>query len=194
MSRYSLHVEKWLGCTDCELSSQRSRMVFARGKVPCDVCFVGEAPGDAEDSLGEPFRGPAGHELDEWIVRAVALAKYEPRMAFGNLVCCFPREAKESKENRPPDEAIIACRPRLIEFIKLAQPRLLVAVGSLVRDWLDPKKSASLLGEDKDSLESINRVHITHPSHVLSRMNSAQKVLARKRIPVLLASAFKKLR
>lgn len=65
------HVEKWKDCQRCPLAQQRSNIVLARGTVPCDVLFIGEAPGASEDALGLPFVGPAGHLLNQIIERVL---------------------------------------------------------------------------------------------------------------------------
>lgn len=45
LSLYQSHVAKWRDCTACDLHRTRGRVVLAKGKIPCDVLFVGEAPG-----------------------------------------------------------------------------------------------------------------------------------------------------
>lgn len=40
------HVEEWHHCTRCVLSERRQNVVHLRGSVPCDLLFVGEAPGE----------------------------------------------------------------------------------------------------------------------------------------------------
>jgi uracil-DNA glycosylase len=50
--------------------------------------------------------------------------------AYTNLVCCVPRNPEDSAKVIPPSqEAILACRPRLLDFIKLSNPKLIMAVG-----------------------------------------------------------------
>ena len=71
MTRYSLFVEKWKDCRDCYLCETRNRIVFARGTIPADVLFLGEAPGESENVTGVPFDGPAGNLLDAIIGRSV---------------------------------------------------------------------------------------------------------------------------
>lgn len=134
MSAWTDHVAKWKDCTLCPLSEQRTNIVLGRGVVPCDVLFIGEAPGQSEDALGEPFRGPAGFIMDDIISRAVPVGI---TYALGNLVCCFPREAKARGDNEPEYKEIMACRPRLLEFIGIADPRLIVCVGSLSTGYVD---------------------------------------------------------
>lgn len=47
MTRFALHRAEWSACTRCELHEHRTAVcLFSRGsKLPCDVLFVGEAPG-----------------------------------------------------------------------------------------------------------------------------------------------------
>lgn len=135
MTAWTDHVARWKDCTACPLCSQRDRIVLGRGQVPCDVVFVGEAPGASEDALGEPFVGPAGKVMDQIIERAMPPSV---TYALTNLVCCFPREAKARGDNEPEHSEILACRTRLEEFIDVANPRLVVCVGTLAQEYLPP--------------------------------------------------------
>lgn len=135
MAPWPRFVERWKDCQLCPLGEQRDRIVLARGSLPCDVLFIGEAPGDSENALGQPFKGPAGKKLDKIIERSVPP---EVTYALTNLVCCYPRDAKmsDSDNHQPSPDEIRACRPRLYEFINIAQPRLIVCVGALATAWV----------------------------------------------------------
>ncbi len=142
MSTWLEHVEKWKDCTLCPLCEQRDRICLARGAVPCDVLFIGEAPGASEDARGIPFDGPAGKRLD-WIIEraleqwtAPGPDHYDIVCAWTNLVACFPAEAKARGDNEPEQGEILACRSRLDEFINVAQPRLIVCVGLLAAGYV----------------------------------------------------------
>ena len=50
-------------CRRCALGTTRTNLVFGVGKVPSELMFVGEGPGEQEDLQGEPFVGPAGKLL-----------------------------------------------------------------------------------------------------------------------------------
>lgn len=168
------HVTQWKDCQLCPLAAQRGRICLARGAVPCDVLFVGEAPGASEDALGQPFRGPAGEVLDQIVERAVPT---DVPVAFTNLVCCFPREAKERGDNEPEDAEILACRPRLTEFVNLSQPRLIVCVGSLATQYVDHG-------------DTVPCVDIIHPAATFPpRMPQAQAQMARQRAVTVLRDA-----
>lgn len=167
------HVAKWENCQRCPLGMQRGNMCLARGDLPADVLFVGEAPGMSEDVAGLPFVGPAGRLLDEIIARSVPKGVY---YALTNLVACFPREAKERGDNEPEYAEILECRPRLYEFINLVQPRLIVCVGRLATDYVDHGRGVPC-------------VDIVHPAHILARMPAAQKGFATQRCIVQIKNA-----
>jgi DNA polymerase len=189
-SLFQKHAARWNNCRSCPLCEGRRHVVLARGVVPCDVLFIGEAPGASEDVLGAPFMGPAGKLLDRIIAEAVdsifvggcaRMKDDEPRIAFTNLVCCVPRGDDGDKVAEPPKEAIKACQPRLKEFIALARPKLVVCVGGLATKWV---KS----GRDDLGLGEVPIIEIVHPAAIL-RANIAQQGLAMQRAVVMLATA-----
>lgn len=211
MTTWLEHVARWRDCQLCPLAQQRDNIVLARGTVPCDVLFVGEAPGVSEDALGLPFVGPAGQLLDQVVDRALGSAALcatcggirfkdgddwtcgrgharrdghggrDVSCAFTNLVACFPAEAKAEGINMPEIAEIKACRPRLEEFIGVAQPRLVVLVGGLANEWVRHDAYGRIGG-------TASVVHITHPAAIL-RMPLAQKQMATQRCVVQIKNA-----
>lgn len=186
---FQLHVQKWAnGCGSSQCSHPRTRRVYARGKLPCDVLFIGEAPGESENVVGLPFVGPAGKLLDQIVKRGLGEYRlcyacrkvmgwdgtrfrcekdptFDPdtvRVAFGNMVCCIPRESDGNKSTEPDLDQIEACAPRLVELVRIANPRLIVAVGKVAGDNLTPgyKHSVKLH-------RSIPLVSIVHPAWIL---------------------------
>jgi len=175
--------ERWVGCQECSLCEQRRNVVLLRGKIPCDVLFVGEAPGTSENDLGKPFIGPAGKLLDQIIERAIRLADIEepPRIAFTNLVGCIPLDDSNQKTHEPPKSAIEACSPRLRELLVLCQPSQIVCVGKLPGKWI-PK----LLELETDP------VVIIHPAVIL-RADQSQQGLAIQKTEVQLVDLFEEI-
>lgn len=185
MSAWIEHIKRWDGCTKCALAHQRNRMCFARSewpkgadrpniRLPCDVLFVGEAPGERENDLGLPFVGPAGNLMDQIIYRALPA---EVTYSLANLVCCYPKEAKEAGDHKPKYEEMMACQPRLIEFANIARPRLTVCVGDLAYRFVEKICTGP-------------RVDIIHPSFILSRLPQAQKGMASNKCSVQIRSAW----
>jgi len=183
------HERKWKDCTRCPLHQTRSRVVLWRGWMPCDFLLIGEAPGESEDCLGEPFVGPAGNLLDQILADAISAAGGAPwRYAVTNLVACFPREAKieeaSSGSIRPPrKEEIQACRPRLLEFVAIAKPRLIVALGAIARQFAPWPESSDTTIQC-----------LIHPAAILRMDNQAQRDLAYKRCVLTLTEALRQLK
>lgn len=181
MTRYQLLVNEWENCTRCELSQNRERVVQVRGSIPCDVVFVGEAPGESENSIGQPFVGPAGYLLDQIIEQA-----QNPRpFTFGimNLIGCIPREEDGSKVGQPPHDSIQACAPRLIELVSMCNPKLIVCVGKEAEEYLSTRYKFRVKVGD-----TIPRIAIMHPSAIL-RGNYANRPLAIKRQVLVIRDA-----
>ena len=51
-------------CLKCQLGKVRKNIVFGVGAPNADLMLIGEAPGEKEDEIGEPFVGRAGVLLD----------------------------------------------------------------------------------------------------------------------------------
>lgn len=188
--KYKQHREKWNDCEKCELCNQRGSVVLARGKIPCDLLFIGEAPGQSEDVLGVPFAGPAGKLLDSIIEKAYShvigadivelMPMSEVSIAFTNIVSCIPKGEDGNKIKEPEKQHILACADRLREFVMLAKPKVIVCVGLLAEKWLPQLVVGKKL------------VNIIHPAAIL-RMDVSQKGLARQRCVVRIADAIEEL-
>jgi len=183
MSAWTEHVARWRDCDLCPLACQRSRIVLARGSVPCDVLLVGEAPGVSEDALGLPFVGPAGKLLDRIVAASVPDGV---RTAFTNLVACFPRKAKERGDNEPEPEEIEACQDRLKEFVRIARPRAIVLVGQLARRYVIGQ--AQFCEDREDSQppwlngEFMRFCDVDHPAFILKSPEVAQGMLIKRAV------------
>jgi uracil-DNA glycosylase len=162
LSSYGRHKARWINCTRCSLCEKRNKVCLARGTIPCDVLFLGEAPGVSEDVLGSPFVGPAGHLLDRIIEESIP---DEVDYALTNLVACIPKDEDNDKVGEPPEEAINACAPRLKEFVRICRPNRVILVGTLAH---------------KHFKEDVPTVKILHPAAIL-RLDVSQRGLAIQR-------------
>ena len=185
MTEYQRHVNRWKDCKLCTLCEGRQRVVLVRGSLPCDVLFVGEAPGESEDAIGRPFCGQAGQLLDHIMDRAFAAVPRKTfRKALTNLVGCIPRGEKD-KLAQPPDASIRACEPRLQEIVGLARPSLVVCVGALAAKWINRNRCQLGLGD-------VTLLDLVHPAGIL-RANVAQRGLMVQRAVVSLSNALEEL-
>lgn len=186
-SPYQRFLQRWgKGCGG-EICSAACNVVLGRGHVPCDVLFVGEAPGRSEDISGQPFVGPAGQILNYIIDNALPESVGECpalKVTLTNLVCCLPLYEGQHKEDKPADEDILRCQPRLKEFIEICSPRLVVAVGKTAEDFLKPSTY-----RDRIRLaEGVRFFHMTHPAAVV-RTNSIMQGVMIQRLMVQLRDA-----
>lgn len=117
-------------CEACELHTGRQRAVAGSGAVEnVNWLVVGEAPGERDDRLGQPFQGKAG-ELLQAMLHAAGIDPSEA-IFYTNLVKCRPRS------NRLPiAQEIASCLPHLHNQISLLQPRGILALGRLAAQTL----------------------------------------------------------
>lgn len=188
MTPYAKHLKRWMVCTQCELSTQRTKTVFYRGTEPvenAEILFVGEAPGNAEDLMGEPFVGPAGHLLDKilWLSGIIGdAAMREPVLVpYGitNLVACYPQEAKEARVNEPPKACIKSCEERLVELISIISPRKIIWVGKLAAKW-----GPLAVNRLKPNL-SMLQAEIMHPAFILRATGPERPLLVKRAVATI---------
>jgi uracil-DNA glycosylase len=98
--------------------------------------FVGEQPGDQEDRQGHPFVGPAGKLLDAGLEQA---GISRSRVYVSNAVKHFkfvPIERGRRLHKKPSAAEVRACKPWLMEEIRLVHPPVIVALGATAAQGL----------------------------------------------------------
>ncbi|MGY0373894.1 uracil-DNA glycosylase [Clostridium sp. JNZ J1-5] len=105
------------------------------GPIPCDILFVGEAPGKTEVEQGKPFVGMAG-ETFEGYLNSIGLNRNMVRITN----TCFFRPIKKkigkngrvTVSNRPPKiSEVNLFREILDEEISLVNPKIIVTLGNV---------------------------------------------------------------
>jgi DNA polymerase len=173
--RFNLHVKKWKDGCGSKVCDRAQHICYARGKIPADLLFIGEWPGGSEDKIGQPFVGPAGHILQEWIDLVVP---ERVRYCMTNLMGCMPREGDTMQKSHKADKKdILACQPRLMDMIQLCNPKLIICVGTIPRDYLNPKAKHGLKLPKR-----IKIVDIIHPAAILRANTAAQTLLGDRAI------------
>lgn len=153
-------------CTACALCQGRRQTVFGTGHRQAHWMIVGEAPGEAEDRVGEPFVGKSGQLLDN-MLRAVGLARTddipERQVYIANTIKCRP----PGNRNPTPDE-LASCEPFLMRQVQLVQPRIIVAMGRFAVDCL--LHSNEPIGRLRGRLHQYQGVPLVvtyHPAYLL---------------------------
>jgi DNA polymerase len=148
-------------CTACKLSATRTKTVPGTGDRSPAWMIIGEAPGENEDRLGEPFVGKAGHLLDAML--AAVGKKRGAAVYIANVIKCRP------PGNRNPEAAEIkACEPYLKRQIDLAKPRLLLATGKFAaQTLLNREDTVAAMRSGTGQYEGIPVIVTYHPSYLL---------------------------
>jgi DNA polymerase len=158
-------------CRGCELYKVGTQTVFGEGKVPSNLMFVGEVPGDFEDLQGRPFVGPAGKLFD----RALGEAGIDRSDTYvTNVVKHFkwrpsPRGGKRRLHEKPNAAETRACTPWLAAELDLVKPEILVCLGATAAQALlgSDFRVTKMRGQWLESGHAKRTMATLHPSAIL---------------------------
>jgi len=105
------------------------------GRLPIQVLFVGEAPGETEDKWGCPFVGKSGKTILRPEIDKIIDLSY----IITNSVRCKPKK-ENSKNKKPNDDVIKCCNKFLIEEILEYRPKIIVTLGGTAWESITGKK------------------------------------------------------
>ncbi len=148
-------------CQRCELGATRTHAVISRGNPAAKIMIIGEGPGENEDLSGQPFVGKAGQLLDK-ILASVRLT--EDDVFICNIVKCRPPDNR-----KPSRDEMNACRPYLMEQIRLVDPRIVILAGASAIEGLFNEKSVGITkirGQWRE-WEGRDCMPMFHPSYLL---------------------------
>ncbi|MGB3403447.1 MAG: uracil-DNA glycosylase [Microcoleaceae cyanobacterium] len=148
-------------CQRCELGQYRTHAVIGRGNPRGEIMIIGEAPGQNEDEQGLPFVGKSGQLLDK-ILASVELST-EREIYISNAIRCRP------PNNRTPNAAELeACKPYLLEQIRLVNPKIILLTGATaVKSLIGDKRGITKIrGEWMEWNERLC-MPIFHPAYLL---------------------------
>jgi DNA polymerase len=162
-------------CRRCSLYRNATQGVPGEGPAHASMMLVGEQPGDAEDTQGHPFVGPAGKILD----RALSEAGIDRKKVFvSNAVKHFKFEPRGKRRihAKPNAGEIEACRWWLTEELKFVKPKLVVALGaSAARSVLGHTVTISSMRGHPTPVSPHSHAWVTiHPSYLLRIHDDAQ--------------------
>lgn len=155
-------------CRRCELGATRTNAVVGRGNLNAPIMIIGEAPGQNEDETGLPFVGKAGQLLEK-ILAAVKL-DCDRDIYICNIVKCRP------PENRVPTAAeITACKPYLLEQIRLVDPKIILLTGATaVKGLLGDNRGITKIRGTWIEWEGRLCMPILHPAYLLRNPSREQ--------------------
>jgi len=155
-------------CHRCGLGDNRHHAVVGRGNLQAPIMIVGEAPGQNEDETGLPFVGRSG-ELLEKILASVKLDSQED-VYIANVIKCRP------PNNRDPNaDEIAACKPYLLEQIRLVDPKIILLTGAIaVKGLTGDKRGISKIRGTWREWEGRQCMPIFHPAYLLRNPSREQ--------------------
>lgn len=131
-----------LACTACGCRAEAKRVVPGVGPRGAELMFIGRNPGRDEDTLGSPFIGKGGKELDVWLEK---LRLDRGKVVITNAVKCH------TKGDRPPKTAeMLICTENWLrrELEYFHKVKILFALGNDVTRFI--------LGSDVESTGQLN--------------------------------------
>ena len=172
-------------CTRCVAAGfiPAANPIF-QGHVGQRLMVVGQAPGPRASTFSEPYRNATGKALQAWLTRAgFAEGALHRDFYLTSLTKCFPGPARNGGEgDRPPSAAEIAlCREHLDREIALVQPELVLALGRMSAERLDPTVRGQALADVVGTVRPAQRaghafvmLPLPHPSGVSRWLNQLQ--------------------
>jgi DNA polymerase len=148
-------------CHRCGLGKTRTHAVIGRGDLQAKIMLIGEAPGQTEDETGLPFVGKSGQLLDK-ILASVNL-NTDKDVYIANINKCRP------PDNRvPTTEEMLACKPYLLEQIRLVDPKIILLTGATsVKGLIGDKRPITKIRGQWLEWEGRLCMPIFHPAYLL---------------------------
>ena len=155
-------------CHRCKLGDTRQNVVVGRGNLQASIMIIGEAPGQNEDETGLPFVGRAGQLLEKILASVKLDSKKDVYIA--NINKCRPPDNRN-----PTTEEIKACKPYLLEQIRLVDPKIILLTGATaLKGLLAEKRGITKIRGQWIEWEGRLCMPIFHPSYLLR--NSSREV------------------
>ncbi|MBW4650227.1 MAG: uracil-DNA glycosylase [Kastovskya adunca ATA6-11-RM4] len=155
-------------CHRCDLGATRTHAVVGRGNPKAPIMIIGEGPGQNEDETGLPFVGRAGQLLEK-ILAAVKLDT-EKDVYISNIVKCRP-----PGNRTPTTEEAAACKPYLLEQIRLIDPKIMLLTGATaVKGLTGDKRGITKIRGTWMEWEGRLCMPILHPAYLLRNPSREQ--------------------
>lgn len=122
-----------------------SGWITGDGPVPCNILFVGEAPGKNEVEEGKPFVGMAGKNFERYL-KSIGLDREKVRVTntcyFRPVKLSTTAAGKTSIRNRTPNTKEVEMFKKILdEEIGLVNPQVIITLGNIPLKRLTDYKS-----------------------------------------------------
>jgi uracil-DNA glycosylase family 4 len=145
MERLSVLRMEYEGCERCGLCKPsgrtRANIIYGGNTVDADIMIIGDGPGHAEEENGQPFwpETHVGRMVDSFLK---SMHSSREDVWLDNMTMCRATDPDDHERDRPPNkDEIAACKPRLLETIRLVDPKVIILLGKtalkLAKNWSD---------------------------------------------------------
>ena len=154
-------------CKKCELCLTRTNIVWGKGNLKSKLVLIGEAPGEKEDLLGNPFVGRSGALLDEALAASFG-PNFLEQVYITNMVKCRP------PGNRNPTlKEKESCKTFLTEELEIIKPNLLIVLGKMASEYI-LKRPVKITREHGSLITTKKQACVIvcyHPTYILRNQN-----------------------
>jgi uracil-DNA glycosylase len=158
-------------CRACGLCEGRTQTVFGVGHPEAHWMVVGEAPGEQEDRLGEPFVGPAGQLLDRMLA-ALGLTRDSEGVPARRVYIANTLKCRPPRNRNPSPEEMLKCEPFLVRQIELVKPRIILAMGAFaVKALLRTDQPVGRLRGQVHRYQGVPLIVTYHPAYLLRSLH-----------------------
>lgn len=155
-------------CHRCGLGDSRTHAVVGRGNLQAPIMIVGEAPGQNEDETGLPFVGKAGQLLEK-ILASVKLDSNQ------DVYICNINKCRPPGNRVPTPQEMAACKPYLLEQIRLVDPKIILLTGATsVKGLTGDKRGITKIRGTWIEWEGRLCMPILHPAYLLRNPSREQ--------------------
>ena len=117
------NLKKQLNSIDnCKLKSNSKNIVLGEGNIDSPIMLIGEAPGEIEDKVGNPFKGENGELLDKMLI-AINIKRQ-------NIYTSYAINFRPPEDRKPTSPEIKRYSNFLKEHISIIDPKIIILMGS----------------------------------------------------------------
>ena len=107
---------------NCKLKSNSKNIVLGEGNIDSPIMLIGEAPGEIEDKVGNPFKGESGELLDKMLI-AINIKRQ-------NIYTSYAINFRPPEDRKPTSQEIKRYSNFLKEHISIIDPKIIILMGS----------------------------------------------------------------
>lgn len=141
-----------------DIAKNATHAVPGEGDSDAKIMFIGEAPGQVEDSTGRPFVGQSGQLMRKTLTETTGIKPEE--VFITNIVKFRPPDNRDPM----PDE-IEACRDWLDRQIDIIRPKIICTLGRYSMAKFIPDVSISRVHGQPRFVEFLGQKYIIFPMY-----------------------------